>query len=346
MGKMTDALKRAEEERRRRLELAAQADSGPLPQVPAPGSPAQTPRREAPAEPVAQAPAQAAVAPPAPAATEPPPHHLPDGSPTRRGYEGEGAAAPPSARARLRAPARQPAPLSAPRNARRPDSRLITYRTPDDSVAEQFRTLRTNLLALGRSADGHPDRASRHVICVTSTGAGEGKTLVCANLAVALADYVGGPVLAVDGDLRKPTMHHLFGLSRAPGYSDVLTGQVPLTEAITDGVARNLKVLTAGRSVENPTELLGSAGARAVMAEWRRTFEFVLIDTPPVVALTDASILGAMSDGAMVVIRAGKTSRQAVQRCLDLLRSANVNVLGTVLNNVKHYIPGYIYKRV
>jgi len=333
MGKMSDALRRAEEERRRRRSRGDTAPVGEGPTADTLSPPAAPPGDTDAVEVVPPTPPDEAAEQEVVVVETEPDRPEPSSAPIRR-------------------PARAPAPLSKEERPRRrgratgsPDARLICFKNPDDAVAEQFRTLRTNLMALGCAGPDGTEHAP-HTIVVTSTNKREGKTLLSANLAVAFADYVAGPVLAVDGDLRRPMLNDLLGVARAPGFSDVLNGTLPLCDAVQECCCPNLHVLSAGRSTANPTALLGSRQARASLAEMQQTYHTVVIDTPPVIALTDASILGSQSDGAVVVIRAGKTSRQAVGRCVDLLKAAGVEILGTVLNGVRHEIPTYIYKYV
>jgi len=372
MGKLSDALRRAEEERRRRRAKADEQTAVP-PVAPAPveeasvtladtdvpihrdpaASDAADPKGPAVVEAVPAAPAvdvrqpspAVSVGQPSPAASM--------GQPPPAVDVGEGATGGLSASAKehdtggqaargTQAPRRDVGPplrLPTGRATRQPHPRLVCYYNRHDIVAELFQQLRTRLLALNREA------GSPKVVVVTSTAPGEGKTLTCANLGVSMAGYVAGPVLAVDGDLRKSQLHEILAVNRAPGLSDVLAGRVALSDAIQASCVQKLYVLAAGREVDNPTALLGSERAEAAMAQLRATFTYVIIDSPPVMTVTDASVLGAHADGAVVIVRAGRTDREAVARAVDVLASAGVEVLGTVLNRLRQPTRrGYRYR--
>ncbi|HEY8498005.1 MAG TPA: CpsD/CapB family tyrosine-protein kinase [Limnochordales bacterium] len=194
-------------------------------------------------------------------------------------------------------------------------------------AAEAFRSLRTNLqyAALGRPLQ---------VLTVTAAGPDEGKSAVTANLAVALAQG-GSRVLAVGADLRRPSLHRAFGLDYHVGLTSVLMGRVALEEAVRRVEPWGLDVLPSGPLPPNPAEMLGSRQMEALLEAMRQRWETVLLDTPPVVALSDAALLAARSDGVLLVVSAHQTPRDVVVAARRQLEQVGARILGVVLNRVR-----------
>src|SRR5690606_10798715 len=206
------------------------------------------------------------------------------------------------------------------------NKRRISLLHPNSFVAEQFRTLRARLDSLA---------AERPVgvICMTSAMAGEGKTTAAANLAIVSAMSVGRKVLLVDGDLRRPRLQAAFGLRPELGLAEILTGQATLDRAVIKVDGTNLDVLPVRGTPSNPSELLGAERMRSLVEELRRSYDLVIFDTPPVLALPDAKILSELSDGVVLVVRAGETSREDIEAALDIIDRRRV--LGLVLNGAE-----------
>lgn len=202
---------------------------------------------------------------------------------------------------------------------------LVALSEPDGVAAEAYRTLRTNLFY---ALVDEPPR----VISVTSPGPGEGKSVTCANLGVVLAQ-AGKDTLILDCDLRKPSMHKVFGLRSLRGLVDVLMEERPLSEAWYEPVA-NLKVLPVGVIPPNPSELLESRRFAELLRRMREEFDYVLIDAPPVGLVSDPLILATQSDGVLLLVNAQKTRKANVRRSMRSLEAVEANVLGTVMNNV------------
>jgi tyrosine-protein kinase Etk/Wzc len=234
-------------------------------------------------------------------------------------------------------------PLGAhPANGRRRAGRrrgaipLISLASPDDPSAEAYRALRTNVTFVNAE-----ERALR-LICVTSPGPGEGKSTTAANLAITLAQQ-GSHTLLVDADLRRPLLHKAFNLVQEPGLTDILVGVATLREAARPNVVLNLDVLPAGAIPPNPSELLGSAAMHRLLEELRAEYDTVIFDSPPTLAVTDASVLGTSSDAVILVLRAGETEETAAQRALEQLRRVQARVAGAVLNGVERNGDQYYY---
>lgn len=205
---------------------------------------------------------------------------------------------------------------------------FLMIREPRGQVAEQFRGLRNSIHAL------NPDGAS-HSLIVASAVRGEGKTVACINLAVAMAELPGQHVLLIDADLHHPCVETYLGMPLRQGLSEVLSGKLPIDRAIRQTSATGVSVMGAGEPPPNPTELLGSDRMRSILNRLKQSYSYVLIDTPAGLNISDASLLGAMADGVLMVVRLGETPRQYVQQTLNMLEGLGGNILGTCLTGAK-----------
>jgi capsular exopolysaccharide synthesis family protein len=204
---------------------------------------------------------------------------------------------------------------------------LITLTDPRNPVAEAFRTLRTNLEF---SSLDHPVKT----LVVTSPGDGEGKSTTLANLAVTAAQSEK-TVCLIDCDLRRPSLHQLFGLSNEVGLTsmirdDSLRDAPPLQATPVPG----LRVLTSGPLPPNPSELLGSRRMEEIIASLSRQSDLILFDAPPITMVTDAAVLATKVDAVLLVVSAGHTRREHARRAKALLEKVNARLVGVVLNNV------------
>ncbi|MDE3076127.1 MAG: CpsD/CapB family tyrosine-protein kinase [Chloroflexota bacterium] len=206
-------------------------------------------------------------------------------------------------------------------------SPLVVASDPQSPVAEAFRTLRTNIQF--KSLDS-PVRT----ILVTSSAAEEGKSTVVANLAVSLAQ-TGAAVIAVECDLRKPSLHRLFEVPNERGLTSLMLSQEPLRQFLQHSEAAGLDVLTSGPLPPNPAELLGSKRMEGLIRELRDMADYVVFDTPPVLTVTDAAVLATKVDGTILVLSAGKARREAAKRAKRTLEELSARFLGVVINNVK-----------
>jgi protein-tyrosine kinase len=219
------------------------------------------------------------------------------------------------------------------------DPRLVAASSPQSIAAEQYRLLRTRVT---RAENG---RAFRSII-VTSPNKGDGKSLTAANLALTMAQDPQQRVLLLDADLRRPSIHRLFGIPETPGLSDILMGGATLEESLVVVPDQRLTVLPSGLVPAQPAELLGSSGMRRLLDLLRTRFDRILIDMPPVAPLADVSIASTMADGVLMIVRAGATPKPAIERALSSIEGAKV--LGLVLNDAgasgaKYEYPGYRY---
>jgi len=208
----------------------------------------------------------------------------------------------------------------------------------DDSVSsEAYRSLRTNILF---ASPDHPLK----VLALTSAGPSEGKSLTISNLARAYAQ-LGKKTLLIDTDLRRPVLHHIFNQSREPGFTDLFMENGGYDAVIRRNVFDNLSLITAGMFTPNPAELLGSHKLMQHIDYFRNEFDMVFFDTPPIVAVTDATLIGTKMDGLLLVIKSHHTDREVLVRAVNILKNVGVKVVGTVLNdiNLSHRYSSYGY---
>jgi tyrosine-protein kinase Etk/Wzc len=208
-----------------------------------------------------------------------------------------------------------------------PAAPLVVALDPMEPAAEAYRNLRLNLNFM--SSEDAPLRS----ILFSSPGPGEGKSTSAVNYAVMLA-HQGQRVLLVDADLRRPTLHRSLDLLREPGLTNLLVGDAEPREAIRPNVLPHLDVLTAGPFPPNPSELLNSPAMARLVEELEGRYEHVIIDCPPVLAVTDAAVLSGLVDGAVLVLRSGETEQRSAERAVERLQRLGARVLGAVLNEV------------
>jgi len=205
---------------------------------------------------------------------------------------------------------------------------LIAVSDPRSPISEAYRTLRTNLDFASL------DQALK-TIAVTSAGVGEGKSTTLANLAIVSAQ-TGRRVVLVDADLRRPTLHQLFGLGNEAGLTTMVMDDTALTDPpLQTTSVEGLSLLTSGPLPPNPAELLGSRRMAEVIATLAEGADQVFFDTPPVVAVTDAAVLATKVDGVLLVISAGQTRREYARTAVQRLEQINARLVGTVLTNVQ-----------
>ena len=206
---------------------------------------------------------------------------------------------------------------------------LITLTNPQSPAAEAYRALRTNLYFASLEAP-------LKTVVVTSPGAAENRGVVLANLAVVLAQSEKR-VIAVDADLRHPSLHELFGLTNERGLGDMLVdetlGSYPPLCATN---VSSLQVLTVGKVQANPLDLLGSNRMRSIISTLSNAADIVLFNTPPMIAVSDTAILASQTDGVLLVVELGKTRREHAQQAKDLLNRAHARLLGAVMSNAPH----------
>ncbi|MFZ5434662.1 MAG: GumC family protein [Calditrichota bacterium] len=224
-----------------------------------------------------------------------------------------------------------------PADLHRVESRMITRFSPRSPVSEAYRSLRTNI----QFAD--VDKPKR-VLLMTSTTSKEGKSTTTVNLAITLAQ-MGSRVLVIESDLRRPSLHNFFAMDKTYGVTNVLIGSLTFDEVIKHTEVENLDVMTSGDLPPNPAELVASENMRKLIEEARSRYDFVILDSPPVIAVTDAAILATRVDGILLVVSSGTVSRREVQRAITLLKNVRSSIMGVVLNalDIKKIYGSYYY---
>lgn len=214
---------------------------------------------------------------------------------------------------------------------------LVMLDKPASPMAERFRRLR---LGLERAAGGG---AEAKVVVVTSAVPDEGKTTTSINLALAMAEDRDRRTLLVDADLRRPSLARFLSPEPTLGLAELLSGKAPLDHVLIEAKSTSLMILPSGHATENPLQLLQQDYLRSVISELRRRFDRIVIDTPPTVPFTDAAVLNAVSDGALLVVRARRTTKPLIDRAQRSLEDGRL--LGVVVNDIRiTAVDRYYYK--
>lgn len=211
---------------------------------------------------------------------------------------------------------------------------FVMEKAPKSIDAEAYRSLRSNI---EYSSFDDEYRA----IVVTSSVPGEGKSTTSGNLALSLAQS-GNKVLLVDCDMRKPSIHKKFKISNMSGTAELLLRKESF-EDVANCYNENLTIITAGKIPPNPSEMLSSRAMTAFIKEMKKEFKYIILDTPPLQAVTDAQVLSTKADGVLLVVRAGSTKREMVLNSVDLIEKVHGKIIGTVLNGVENKKNNYYY---
>lgn len=209
---------------------------------------------------------------------------------------------------------------------------LVLFHEPAGYRAEQVRALRNRLVAM--NPDGEPK-----TLVVTSAVRGEGKTVAALNLAMAFAELERQQVVIVDADLRRPSCERYLNLNPEPGLADVLLGKAPLERVLRPAGHRRLQLLGAGTRVGNPAEVLGASRLDELFARLKERFQYVVIDTPPVLPSTDAGVLAARADGTLLIVRLERSLKQKTREALRAVQDMGGNVLGTFVTELRGHDP-------
>ncbi len=214
-----------------------------------------------------------------------------------------------------------------------PDAHLIDATRPHEAPSEEFRTLRTRLNHL-------QGLQPIHTIVVTSPSPAEGKSMGAVNLALAESHLADNHTILCDFDFRRPIVHNLFQVDRSPGITDYLLGKATIEQVVKKIAGTNLSILPAGEAVINPLELLNLPKVKDLLTNLQKVFNWVVLDTPPLLFAADANLLSTMSDGTVLVVRLGVTTVDSITRAIQSL--CENNILGTVVNGARR---GELYSK-
>ncbi|WP_320186734.1 CpsD/CapB family tyrosine-protein kinase [Macrococcoides caseolyticum] len=207
------------------------------------------------------------------------------------------------------------------------ERKLITHLYPKSTISEQYRMIRSNIMFSG------VDKEIKKLV-VTSAAPSAGKSTTAANIAVAYAQ-AGKKVLLIDGDLRKPTVQYTFETKNVFGLSNLITDQIGLEQAVQNTPVENLSIMTSGPIPPNPSELLASKRFKELILNFEEHFDMIIIDTPPVLAVTDAVIMSNVVDGTILVTNVEINNKHHLVKAKEVLQKSEANILGIVLNNVE-----------
>lgn len=213
------------------------------------------------------------------------------------------------------------------------ESYLISLKNPMAPISEAYRTLRTNIKYSSF------DKEIKSLV-ITSSGPSEGKSTTACNLAIVMAQ-TGNKTILIDCDQRKPRLHKIFAQSNECGLSNILTDEVEFKDAVYKTQIENLEMLSSGTKPPNPAELLSSEKMKRFLEALKEKYDSIIIDTPPIVAVTDAQLLSTYADGCVLVVASGQTDRNAAIKAKELLDKVGAKILGVVLNKVDISNKGY-----
>jgi capsular exopolysaccharide synthesis family protein len=220
------------------------------------------------------------------------------------------------------------------------EEHIVSFHDPTSPVGEQYKILRTNIQSL-KQTKGH------NTFAITSSIHGEGKTITAINLAITMAqDLNTKSVLLIDADMRKCKVAKYLGLNSSPGLSEILKGGAEPDTTFVSPNINNLTIIPAGKIPRNPAELLGSKKMEWFINSLRPRFDYIFIDTPPVMPLTDACLIGPLTDGVIVIMQAGRTQRDVIKHTENRLHQARAKALGYVMTNVEYHLPQYLYRYI
>ena len=208
------------------------------------------------------------------------------------------------------------------------DSSVVTYHNPGSGIAEQYRSLRTNILLNNLSKP-------LKTLAICSSLEGEGKTTTAVNLAITMTGDLERSVLLVDCDLRAGTIHELLAVKSTAGLSDILAKGVETESVLCQTGIPNLTVLPRGEIPRNPSELLSSRKMRSVLDELKSKFDYVILDSPPIMPLTDACVISSQADGVIFIVQAHRTPRRVVKQAKNMLEHVHARLLGFILTQAE-----------
>ncbi|MFA5008231.1 MAG: CpsD/CapB family tyrosine-protein kinase [Candidatus Omnitrophota bacterium] len=207
------------------------------------------------------------------------------------------------------------------------DSRIVSHVDKGSYIAEQYKALRTNLYSLA------VDKPIKTMV-ITSAQPLEGKSVTCCNLGVTLSLDVEKKVLLVDADLRRPMIHQMLGIKKSPGFCEILSGESDINKFTERPAIGNLFIIPSGFAKGSPSELLGSTKIKNIINTLREKFDYIIFDTPPVLNVTDATILGSICDAVILVVKAEVTNKNMVEEAFNMLAGAQAKPRAAIITNM------------
>lgn len=214
-------------------------------------------------------------------------------------------------------------------------SKLVVLENPKSPIAEAYRIARTNIQFAAVDKD-------LKTFLITSSGPSEGKSTTAANLSIAFAQ-AGKSVLLIDADLRKPTQHKIWDFDNSKGLTNILLGDAEISRTVQPTPMNNLHVLTTGPIPPNPSEMMGSQRMSQLLKKSQEFADIIIIDSPPIIAVTDAALLASQVDGVVLVVAVGQARIESAQRAKKMLINGKATILGTILNMVEEDSEDYYY---
>lgn len=213
---------------------------------------------------------------------------------------------------------------------------LVSLYDKESSVATEIRRIYSSLRSTA------PKEKLQSVL-VTSAAIGEGKSITCSFLAMTAASLSKSKVALIDLDLRRPKIHDYFGIGTCPGIGEVLVGKSNIKNVSRQTPIQDLTVITSGNITASPSDILDQADIPGLLQELIFYFDFIIIDSPPVIPVSDPLLIAEQVDGVLLVVKAGSTQREVVNRAINLLSNAGIDPLGIILNDYEDVLP-YYYK--
>lgn len=226
--------------------------------------------------------------------------------------------------------------ISVPRTKDGVDSRIVAYADKSSYISEQYKVLRTNLTSLS------PDKPYKTFI-LTSAQPQEGKSITSANLAVTLSLDKEKKTILLDADMRRPSIHALLGIKKDPGLADILSGDAGIEDFLKKPMLGDLYVVPAGSTNKDTSTILRSTKIAELINRLKKTFDYIIFDTPPVLNVTDSSILGSMCDAVLFVVKAGGTQQASIEEAFNMLEGAQAKPKACILTNVHLLLDTYSY---
>jgi len=214
---------------------------------------------------------------------------------------------------------------------------IVSFYDRESVGATEFRRLYANIRK-GENGD-------LRTLVVTSSAVEEGKSTISSFLSMSVAESTEQKILLLDTDMRRPMVNVLFKLPLEIGFSDLLLKEVDVKDTIKQTPIQNLSIVTAGKLIKDPSAILNPTKLREVIEELKFYFDFIIVDAPPVIPVSDPVIIAAETDATLLVVRAGSTPRDVVKRSLNFLNNSKINVLGVVINNLDEVLPYYYSPR-